>query len=301
MIAGGIDLGGTKIEAQLYHDDWSLADARRTPTPTSYDDLVRELAALIGWLEAQSSQVLPIGIGAAGLINPKDGLALTANICASGQPLPRDIAAAAGRSVTYVNDCRALALSEAIFGAGRGHRIVMALIMGTGVGGGIAVDGKLLSGPTQTGGEFGHVSAPASVVTRLGLPVHRCGCGRDGCIETYISGPGLEGLAKSLLGKHLTPEQIAAERTAEAAPVWQAWLDLAGAHICDLVLTVDPDVIVLGGGLSNINGVAEALAAHTKKHQLAGFGVPPIRHAAGGDSSGGRGAAFAAWQEAQHG
>ena len=135
MNAIGIDLGGTKMEAQVFDDAWSVAARRRRDTPKDYVDLVTELADLIRWADAQTSGPVPVGIGAAGLVNPKTGLALTANLVATGQPFPADIARAVGRPVTYVNDCRALALSEAIFGQGKGRRTVMALILGTGVGG----------------------------------------------------------------------------------------------------------------------------------------------------------------------
>ena len=199
MNAIGIDLGGTKMEAQVFDDAWSVAARRRRDTPKDYAELVTELADLIRWADAQTSGTVPVGIGAAGLVNPKTGLALTANLVATGQPFPADIARTVERPVTYVNDCRALALSEAIFGQGKGRRTVMALILGTGVGGGIAVDGSILQGPTHTGGEFGHTSAPAHLVAKHDLPIWRCGCGRMGCIETYIAGPGLARLAKHIL------------------------------------------------------------------------------------------------------
>ena len=295
MIAAGIDLGGTKIETQIFDAAWQPVSRQRVATPGDYPALVQAMAAQIRWAEAAGGEGLPIGIGAAGLVNPATGLALTANLAASGQPFPDDIAKAAGRPITYVNDCRALALSEAVFGAGRGHRTVLGLILGTGIGGGVAIDGTLMAGPSMTGGEFGHTSAAADLVARYGLPVVACGCGAVGCAETLVSGRGLTRLAEALLGQALTAPQIAAARDGAAAPVWQAWCALMASLLRNLTLTVDPDIIVLGGGLSQIPGVAEDLSRALQAAQLPGFAIPRIAIAEGGDSSGARGAAHAAF------
>lgn len=296
MIAAGIDLGGTKIEAQIFDGDWHVVDKKRVETPKDYPALVAAISDLIVWVDAAAGQQLPVGIGAAGLINPATGNALTANICASGHPLPDDIAKAIGRPITYINDCRALALSEAVFGAGQNHATVMSLILGTGIGGGIAIDGKLLAGPTKTGGEFGHCSAPAALVSHYELPVMQCGCGRLGCAETYIAGPGLERMAQTLTGHPMTTHDIAAQDTADAIKVWQVWQAFTADLLRNLILTVDPDVIILGGGLSNIANVTDDLTRATQAAQIGDFQVPPIVLAQGGDASGARGAAYAAWQ-----
>lgn len=296
MKAIGIDIGGTKMEAQVFDDAWSVAVRRRRETPKDYADLVTELADLILWADAQTSGTVPVGIAAAGLVNPKTGLALTANLVATGQLFPADIACTIGRPVTYMNDCRALALSEAIFGQGKGRRTVMALILGTGVGGGIAVDGAILQGPTHTGGEFGHTSAPAHLVAKHDLPIWRCGCGRMGCIETYIAGPGLVRLAKHILGTDLTTVEIAARRNIDTGPVWQVWCDFSADLLHSLTLTADPDLIVLGGGLTHIDRLVEDLSAAARRAQIGDFAVPEIVLAQGGETSGARGAAYAAWQ-----
>jgi N-acetylglucosamine kinase len=297
MNAIGIDLGGTKMEAQVFDDTWSVVARRRHDTPQNYADLVDEVAGLISWADTEAGGAVPVGIGAAGLVNPKTGLAVTANLVAAGQPFPADIARAVGRPVTYVNDCRALALSEAIFGQGKGRRSVMALILGTGVGGGLAVDGAILQGPTHTGGEFGHTSAPAHLVAKHNLPIWRCGCGRMGCIETYIAGPGLARLAKHILGTDLSTVEIAARRDIDTGPVWQVWCEFSADLLHTLTLTADPDLIVLGGGLTHIDGIVEDLTVAAKRAQFGDFAVPSIVLAQGGDASGARGAAYAACQE----
>ncbi len=296
MIAAGIDLGGTKIEAQVFDPEWNVSARRRVTTPSVYPDLVHAIADQIAWAEAQCPLDVPIGIGAAGLINPQTGLALTANICASGHPLPADIAAAAGRPITYINDCRALALSEAVFGAGRVHRTVVSLILGTGVGGGVAHDGVLHSGPAQVGGEFGHTAAPAHLVAAHDLPILECGCGRMGCAETYIAGPGLSRLAKTLTGLDLTPVEIGERRKGDMADVWSLWCDLVADLLRNLVLTVDPDVVVFGGGLSKFPDLIKDLTPAVQSAQIGDVAIPVLSLAEGGDTSGARGAAYAAWQ-----
>lgn len=302
MKAAGIDLGGTKIELQVFDDDWQVADRRRVATPQTYPALVAAVVDLIQWGDNSTGAALPIGIGAAGLVHPRSGLTLTANLCASGKPFPQDIMTALGRDVTYVNDCRALALSEAVFGAGRGHHSVMSLILGTGTGGGLAVGGKLLTGPTLTGGEYGHTSAPAHLIAAYDLPLFACGCGRTACIETYVSGTGMGNIAKAVTGKDWTPPDIVAARHTDdaARKVWEIWGAMVGDLIHTLTLSVDPEVIVLGGGLSQIDGVAETMMEAARQAQVADYDVPPIVLPQGGDTSGARGAAFAAYQEHSH-
>lgn len=296
MTSAGIDLGGTKIETQIFDANWSKVNSQRVPTPKDYDDLVQVLADQIRWAEAQGGAGLPIGIGAAGLLNPRNGLAVTANICADGRPLLLDIEAAVGRSVHYMNDCRALVLSEATFGAGRGHRTVAGLILGTGVGGGLTVDGQLLPSGRQTSGEFGHTSAPAHLVAEHGLPIWRCGCGRMGCIETLIAGSGLERIAALTTGKTMTTHEVAAARhnSDAVAQAWDIWIALVSDLLITLARTADPDCIVIGGGLSQIDGLASDLTEALRDTQFAGFDIPQIAIAQGGDSSGARGAAYAA-------
>ena len=300
MIAAGIDIGGTKIEVQVFDDTWVKVAHQRCDTPQNYVDLLQAVADQIAWAEGKAGGPIPIGIGAAGLVNPETGLALTANLAATGHPFPADIETASQRPVTYINDCRALAVSEAVFGAGKGHKTVMSLILGTGVGGGIVIDEAIQRGPTATGGEFGHTSAPAHIVTAHNLPVRQCCCWRMVCIETYIAGPGLARLAKDITGISLSPPEIAARRSADLAEVWAVWCALTADMVQGLILTVDPDIIALGGGLSHIEGITDDLMAATRAAQIGDFAVPPIVLAQGGDTSGARGAAFAAWKDSMN-
>ena len=302
MIAAGIDLGGTKIEAQVFDASWNRVATNRIATPDSYTALVQAMAAQIAWATAQAGDV-PVGICAAGLVNPATGLALTANLPASGRPFPADIAAAAHRPITYINDCRAQALSEAMFGAAKGFPTAMALNLGTGIAGGIVVDGRLLQSPSGTGGEFGHFPISAVPIVKHNLPVLPCGCGRMGCTETLIAGPGLVRLARLKTGRDLTTQGIANGRHDDPAlaAVWAIWLELLTDLMITLTLTADPACIVLAGGLAHVDGLLPELTTALQTAQLGDFAIPVLRLAQGGDATGARGAAYAAWREAGHG
>lgn len=297
MKAVGIDLGGTKIETQVFDEDWQVAARNRVPTPQQYDELVQILVDQIAWAESEAGGVLPIGIGAAGLIHPETGLALTANFCADNKPLPKDVRVASGRPITYINDCSALALSETVFGAGQGYRTVLALVLGTGIGGGITRDGELLLGPTATGGDFGHIGAPAHLVAKHELALLPCGCGSTGCIETYLSGLGMSRIAAAIGGVEQTPPEIAQLRNVDptCTKTWEIWCEFAAEFIRTITLVVDPNIIVLAGGLSQIDGLLDDVVPLANKAQLGDFGIAPIVLAQGGDSSGARGAAYEAF------
>ncbi|MFN3576911.1 MAG: ROK family protein [Tabrizicola sp.] len=298
-ISAGIDLGGTKIEAQVFGPGWRLAARQRWPTPKDYPGLLAAMAEAIRWCDARAPG-LPIGISAAGLVNPASGLALTSNLPATGKPFPADLAAAAGRTFAWINDCRALTLSEATLGAARGADPALGLILGTGVAGGVVTGGRLLPSPAATGGEFGHFPLAAGPVVAHNLPLLRCGCGREGCVETYLAAPGLARIAAQLTGQEHAPETVVAGRAAipAFALAWEIWLDLATEFLVTLCLTLDPEVIVLGGGLSRAPGLTDDLSRRLSAATLRGFPIPAIRLAEGGDASGARGAALHALTEA---
>jgi len=302
ILAGGIDLGGTKIEAQVFDQTWTRVARNRWPTPRDYGEIVAAMAEAVRWCEAQGGKDLAIGISAAGLVNPATGLALTSNLPATGKPFPADIAAAAGRAIAWINDCRALALSEATLGAARGADPAVALILGTGVAGGVVTKAELLASPTRLGGEFGHFPLAAAPVVAHGLPVVKCGCGRMGCAETYLSAPGLARIAAHLTGQTHRPEDIVAGRATTPGfdRAWDIWLDLATDFLVTLCFTIDPEVIVIGGGLSRAPGLTDDLTARLSKATLAGFNIPAIRLAEGGDASGARGAALHAASGGTH-
>jgi predicted NBD/HSP70 family sugar kinase len=296
MIAVGLDIGGTKIETQVFDTDWSVQRANRVKTPTTYGALIDAITEQID-ATAGNDPSVPVGIGCAGLLNPETGVAFTANLPATGHKLIDDICDRVPQQAVWINDCRAMTLSEAVFGAGRDGQTVVGLILGTGIGGGVAVNGKLLPGWSGTGGEFGHISAPAHLVQANELSIHTCGCGKIGCIETYIAGPGLTRLVRAVSGQDLTPLEIAEARTQDegVANAWALWCDLVGDLIVTISHNVDPDIVVLGGGLSKIANVTDDLQKAVSAAQFPGYRVPEIRLAEGGDASGARGAAFQAY------
>ena len=297
FIAAGLDLGGTKIEAQVFGPGWALVERRRVDTPQDYDGLVAALADQMTWVTQVGGAGLPLGVAAAGLINPATGLALTANLAASGRPLPADLARAAGRKFTWINDCRALVLSEAVLGAGRGHAMVVGIVLGTGLGGGVALNGRLLPAHSQAGGEFGHVTLNPALIAAHNLPILRCGCGRWACSETLVSGPGFARIAKAMTGRDLTAPEVTAGKGNDPAlaQVWEVWCALAADLLATVFLTLDPSVVIFGGGMSKVEGLISDLERALRGAMFSGFPLPTLRLAEGGESSGARGAALAAW------
>ena len=304
MLTGGIDLGGTKIESRLFDADWQTVESRRVATPqTNYADLVGALAGQIAWLEQMSGDAaLPVGIGSPGIVDQQTGAILTANLPATGRTLPADIAARAGRPVPWLKDCTAFVLSEAQLGAGRGHRGVMGLILGTGVSGAFVRDGATLDGHADLAGEYGHMPLPATLVAAHDLPLIQCGCGRTGCYETYCAGPGLARLAEIRLGRAMTPAKIAAAAEAgdpAVGEVLSLWARIVGELLGTLMRALDPDCVVLGGGLTNMPGAVGRIAEGAAPTLLPGTRLPRIVLAEDGDSSGARGAALAARMAAE--
>ena len=297
---GGIDLGGTKIEATLFAPDLTARETRRTATPgQDYDALIRALAEQVAWLKGHAGGPLPVGVGIPGLYNAATGQAFTANLPASGRDIRRDIVAATGQAITFENDCNCFALSEAVGGAGADARSVFGLILGTGVGGGLVLDGHLIRDHNGVSGEVGHVALPADLIAELGLPLVRCGCGRLGCYETYVAGPGMTRIAQALGAGAMSPVEITrarAQATGDGAAqeVWQCWCRIAARLMGMLQATMDPAAIVLGGGLSNIEGIADALNGAIGDVIMDNTLAPVVRVASFGDASGARGAAISA-------
>lgn len=297
MIALGLDIGGTKIEAQSFAKDWSLIDRRRVATPADYSDFIQAVCWQVDQMGGGGDSTLPIGISIAGFSNPVTGEFVAANLPASRKPLLADIESSLGRRVKLINDARAFTQSEAVFGVAKTERIVAGIILGTGVGGGVVIDRQIHSGPYSVAGEFGHTSVPGNILVESGLPLLQCGCGRLGCIETLASGPGLSRICAALTGQELTPEEIAAKRRT-SAPIkeaWHVWCQLLAELMLSISLCVEPEVFVLGGGVSKIPGIADDLfEALASRHVVEGAKIA-VRLAEGGDASGARGAAYAAW------
>lgn len=295
---GGIDLGGTKIEACLHDDALNPLERRRVPTPPDYAGLLDALGDQVAWLRGKASDPqLRIGVGIPGLVDRTTGLAYTANLAAMNRPLAADLAERVGAVLPFENDCKCFALSEANGGAGDGLSTVFGLIIGTGVGGGVCIDGRLARGWTGLPGEVGHIGIPAALLTDLRLPALACGCGRTGCYETYLAGPGLARLPGMLAGTvapHGAPETAFAAGSPAAERTFLAWSRIAAELIHTLQLTIDPECVVLGGGVTLIPGIADRICHAFETIKLAPTRTPRIATARFGDSSGVRGAAMLA-------
>lgn len=294
MRFGGIDLGGSKIEARVFGPDMSELARQRTPTPRGgYDALLDALAGQVAWLVRY--QAAGIGLGVPGLVDPQDGSVRAANLPLSGAPLARDLRNRTGRDICILNDARAAALSEALCGAGTGFACVLTVIFGTGVSAACVVDGRLMPGLNGHAAEVGHLPLPAALVRDLGLPLMGCTCGRCGCFETLLSGPGLARLVGHATGRIVVPADLPAGQVPE--PALEIWRRIAASLFSHLLHVFDPQVVVVAGGL----GVGLDLAAHLRTGEgvslLAGARLPEVRTAAKGDASGALGAALWAAQE----
>jgi len=291
----GIDLGGTKIEAAALDQGGAMRLRRRIPTPAGdYAGTIAAIAGLVDGLEREIGARASVGIGIPGTIVAATGLVKNANSTwLIGQPLGRDVEAALGRPVRFANDANCFALSEAIDGAGAGQGTVFGVILGTGVGGGIVVGGRIIVGANAIAGEWGHNPLPAPQPDEW--PGPSCYCGRSGCIETFLSGPGLAADHQRHRGAALDGRAIAAGAAAGDA-VCRATLDryaerlaraLAGA-----INILDPDAIVLGGGLSSLSHLYDEVPRYWVRHIISDTVVTRLLPPVHGDSSGVRGAAW---------
>jgi len=278
----GIDLGGTKIEA-IALDGAREVLRRRVPTPRGdYAATISAVSSLVSEIGAGT-----VGVGIPGALSRVSGLVKNANSTwLIGKPLKQDLEKAIGREVRLENDANCFALSEATDGAGQGAEVVFGVILGTGVGGGIVVRGKVLTGPNAIAGEWGHNPLPAPAPGDLPLPV--CYCGRAGCIETYLSGPGLARDYQRFTGKQLAPEEIVSLDD-EAVGRYEERLARALASVINVL---DPDVIVLGGGMSNVGRLYTEVPRLWSKHVFSDHVATRLVRNAHGDSSGVRGAAW---------
>ncbi|MFV0493384.1 MAG: ROK family protein [Pseudorhodobacter sp.] len=295
---GGIDLGGTKIEACLHDADLNPLNRHRVPTPPRYEDLIKAVVAQVAWLRQEAGEAhLPVGLGLPGFVDHRTGLTFAANIDVTGRRVADDLAACLGERIPVENDGKCFVLSEANGGAGEGARTVCGLILGTGVSGGLCIDGALHQGASGLPGEIGHIGLPAALVADLDLPVMPCGCGRTGCYETLLAGPGLPRIAAALglpprNGVELAKALEHGDRSGEH--VLRIWAGIAAELLHSIQLFVDPDCIVLGGGLTGIPGLAGRISDALESVRLPAAGPLRILPARFGDSSGVRGAALLA-------
>jgi fructokinase len=291
----GIDLGGTKIEALAIDRAGQELARHRVATPRhDYAGSIQVMAGLVQELEQETGRSGTVGVAIPGSISAVTGLIKNANsVWLNGKPLDRDLSAAMQREVRCVNDANCLAVSEATDGAGAGFGVVFAAILGTGCGSGIAFHARTHNGPNGIAGEWGHNPLPWSSADEF--PGPSCYCGKHGCLETWISGTGLEDDYERATGTRRTGREILAltaggDAAAETAVRrYESRLTRGLAHVVNVL---DPDVIVLGGGMSRIERLYPALQAQLPAYVFGKEFATPIRAALHGDSSGIRGAAW---------
>jgi len=301
--AVGIDLGGTKIELLLLDESGKSLWRERVTTPQGdYRATLATIAALVARAEAETRTTgASIGVGTPGS-ETAEGLIRNANsTCLNGQPLRRDLELLLGRPVRLANDANCLALSEATDGAGAGAAVVFAVILGTGVGGGWAMNGQLLAGANGLAGEWGHNPLPWAAAQDA--PAAACYCGQTGCVETWLSGPALARDHAAHGGESLSAQQIAQHATAGDAQCeaslerYEARLARALAAVINLL---DPDVIVLGGGVSKMDRLYRNVPRLWERHVFSAGARQSLRTrlvpSLHGDASGVRGAAWL-WRE----
>jgi fructokinase len=292
----GIDLGGTKIEGLAIDHDGTERIRKRIPAPRGdYEATLAAVATLVRDIEHEAGAPATVGLGIPGTISPATGVVKNSNSTwLNGTPLADDLSRLLKRPIRFANDANCFALSEATDGAAAGGAIVFGVIVGTGTGGGVVIDGKVLVGANAIGGEWGHNPLPgARGVESPGPP---CYCGRTGCIETFLSGPGLaRDFAEHGGSSAATAEQIAT-RARSGDPAANAALaryeERMARALASIINVLDPDVIVLGGGLSNIDRLYDNVPRLWAPHVFSDMVTTRLVRAKHGDSSGVRGAAW---------
>jgi fructokinase len=300
----GIDLGGTKTEVAVLDRDGSFVLRRRADSPRDdYPATVGLIARLVAEAEASIGAQCTVGVGIPGAVSPATGLVKNANSAwLNGRALPRDLQAALGRPVRIQNDANCLAVSEATDGAAAGAHCVLALVLGTGVGAGICIDGQVLAGRNAIAGEWGHNPLPPAMRGADLPPQTTCWCGRHGCIETWLSGPALA-RDFALNDRHAAAPReglvdarrvfrLAEQGDPDAAAAVERWLDRLARSLATAINLLDPDVVVVGGGLSNAAILYRELTGRWGSHIFSDRVDTPLLPAAHGDSSGVRGAAW---------
>jgi fructokinase len=291
----GIDLGGTKIEGLVLDEAGAELARTRVPTPRGdYDATLATIEALVSAFERQFAALASVGVGHPGAVSPHTGVIKNANSTwLNGRPLAADLARVLARPVQLANDADCFALSEAIDGAAAAAPVVFGVIVGTGTGAGIVVGGRLLSGRNAIAGEWGHNPLPWPAPAEW--PGAPCYCGRTGCIETFLSGPGFERDYRASGGEILGAPEIvanAARGDAIAAACLDRYADRMARGLAAVINVLDPHVIVLGGGMSNVAPLYERVPALWARYVFSDHVATTLEPPKHGDSSGVRGAAW---------
>ena len=291
----GIDLGGTKIEIIALDSNGHTLLRERTPTPNdNYRDIIRTTAELVSNVEERIGKRGTIGVAIPGAVSLVTGKIKNSNtICMIGKDFENDLVSALKRPVRICNDANCFTLSEAVDGAGQGAEVVFGVILGTGVGGGITVNGKILTGVNAIAGEWGHNPLPWPRTDELPGPA--CYCGKHGCIETFLSGPGIAMDYKIMTGSGIDPREIMEQSVngdTSAELALDRYFDRCARSLANVINIIDPDIIVLGGGLSNITDLYTKVPELWTQYVFSDRVDTLLKPAQHGDSSGVRGAAW---------
>ena len=294
MLRIGIDLGGTKISGIVLDAQGKVLAYERLPTPSGdYQGTLHTIAGLVRLLQSATMSADTIGIGTPGALSPTTGLMRNSNsTCLNGMPLQQDLQGILGRDIQIANDADCFALSEASDGAGRGAASVFGVILGTGVGGGLVINGHLLQGPNAITGEWGH--NPLPWMTPDEYPGNTCYCGQLGCIETFLSGPAMQAHHQHYENEQASSHEIVAmaDNDTAARHTLDRYIDQLARALAGVINLVDPEVIVLGGGMSNIDQLYEQVPMRWSKYVFSdAVGTRLVKHLHG-DDSGVRGAAW---------
>lgn len=297
----GLDVGGTKIELVACDETLEVCYRRRIDTPTrDFEAFLQAITQLVQEADVALGPCAAVGLGLPGVTDPATGRQLSSNVPSlNGQQVVPALQARLARPLHRGNDLQCFALSEANGGAAEGCASMLGVILGTGAGGGFCVDGRLVAGYNGMAGEWGHWTLPATLLAQHRLPLLDCPCGRRGCLERYVSGRGLAMLHRQLGGADADASAIVQQARAGDALAQRALdihLDLLGHSLAQLLLILDPHVIVLGGGLSKLEQLYDTLPAAIATHLFKGVRVPPILPPKFGDAGGARGAALLARQ-----
>lgn len=288
----GVDLGGTKIEAVMLDNEGQQTWQRRIATPSGdYQATVAAIAGLVMQAEAEAGTHAMVGVGTPGAISLATGLMKNCNsTCLNGQPLLQDLERALDRPVRLANDANCFALSEATDGAAAGAEVVFGVIVGTGTGGGVVVRGHVLTGSNSIAGEWGHNPLPWPQPDELPGPA--CYCGKSGCIESYLSGPGFARDYAQRYGETLTAQELAERDDPRALQAWERYEDRMARALATVINILDPDIIVLGGGMSNVTRLYENVPRRWTRYVFSDAVRTKLVRAKFGDASGVRGAAW---------
>ena len=288
----GIDLGGTKIEAALLNNLNEVIWSCRTDTPSgNYELTLKRIFDLVNKAEVFSGMSLNLGICVPGSPSPLTGIHRNANsTCLNGKYFKKDLEAKLNREIKMENDANCLALSEAVDGVGENSDVVFGVILGTGCGGGLVINKKIINGHQGLAGEWGHISlpnrAPRDSIGRV------CWCGKKDCIETYLSGPAIESEFAKLTGSHFSLKKIASSEELHSKLIIEYLVERLAASLSIVIGLLDPGCIVLGGGVSNIDSLAERVSSKLNKYVFSDQCNTLVVKSKYGDSSGVRGAAW---------